>query len=79
MHDPIAGAIAIDAIFGSQVVERPMVAEPYKNRLHAHGQGEPVAGMPAKRIVLDADVPRFLEYFVARLLGPVNPFYGGGV
>jgi inosine-uridine nucleoside N-ribohydrolase len=76
MHDPIAGAIAIDSSFVTNVVERSVRLEPYKNRIHAHGQPKPIPGHPPKRIVDDADVPRFLDYFVQRLLGPVNPLYG---
>jgi len=72
MHDPIAGAIAIDPSFGTRVVERSVVLEPYKNRLHEHGQRAPVDGFPPKRIVDDADVDRFLAYFVERLLSPVG-------
>ena len=64
MHDPIAGAIAIDSSFGTHAVERSVVLEPYKDRVHAHGQPEPVPGHPPKRIVDDADVTRFLDYFV---------------
>jgi purine nucleosidase len=76
MHDPIAGAIAIDASFATNEVERSVMLEPYKDRIHAHGQPEPVPGHPPKRIVDDADTARFLDYFVERLLGPVNPAYG---
>ena len=79
MHDPIAGAIAIDSSFETQSVVRSVKLEPYKDRVHAHGQLQPVAGHPPKRIVTDADVDRFLTYFVDRLLGPVNPGYGGTV
>jgi inosine-uridine nucleoside N-ribohydrolase len=68
MHDPIAGAIAIDPSFGTHVVERSVVLEQYKNRVHEHGQAEPVEGFPPKRFVDDADVDRFLDYFVERLL-----------
>lgn len=75
MHDPIAGAIAIDPSFGTHEVVRPVRLEPYKDRVHAHGQLEPVSGYPPRRIVDEADVPRFLDYFVGRLLGPVNPVY----
>lgn len=75
MHDPIAGAIAIEPGFGTQAVERPVVLEPYKDRVHAHGQLQPVVGYPPKKIVTDADVDRFLDYFVERLLGSVNPVY----
>lgn len=75
MHDPIAGAVAIDDSFVTHEVQRSVVLEPYKDRVHAHGQSEPVAGAPPKRIVDDADVPRFMDYFVERLLGPVNPAY----
>ena len=32
--------------------------------------------IPPKRIVDAADISRFLDYFVERLLGPVNPVYG---
>jgi purine nucleosidase len=77
MHDPIAGAIAIDPSFITFEVERSVRLDPYKDRVHAHGQPEPVPGHPPKRIVVDADVPRFMEYFVERLLGPVNPVYAG--
>lgn len=76
MHDPIAGAIAIDESFVTNEVERSVVLEPYKDRIHAHGQLEPVDGHPPKRIVDDADVPRFMDYFVERLLAPVNAVYG---
>lgn len=76
MHDSIAGAIAIDPSFATHEVERSVRLEPYKNRIHAHGQPAPVPGYPPKRTVVDADVPRFLDYFVAHLLGPVNPVYG---
>ena len=72
MHDPIAGAIAIDPSFGTHVVERSVVLEPYKNRVHGHGQPAPVDGYPPKRFVDDADVDRFLAYFVERLLSPVE-------
>ncbi len=76
MHDPIAAAIAIDPSFGTHEVERSVVLEPYKDRVHAHGQLNLVDGYPPKRIVDDADLPRFLEYFVQRLLGSINPVYG---
>jgi purine nucleosidase len=76
MHDPIAGAIAIDDSFVTSEVERSVRLEPYKDRIHAHGQPTPLPGHPPKRIVDDADIPRFLDYFVERLLGPVNPVYG---
>jgi len=76
MHDPIAGAIAIDPRFGTHEVMRSVVMEPFEDRVHAHGQLAPVIGAPPKRIVDDADVERFLDYFVERLLGPVNPVYG---
>ena len=75
MHDPIAGAIAIDPSFATHEVMRSVVLEPFENRIHAHGQLEPATGFPPKRIVDAADVPRFLDYFVERLLGPVNPVY----
>lgn len=76
MHDPIAGAIAIDPGFATAEVERPVVLEPYRDRVHAHGQRVPVEGAPPRRIVTDADIPRFLDYFVDRLLAPVAPIYG---
>ena len=76
MHDPIAGAIAIDSSFVTNEVERSVRLEPYKDRIHAHGQPELIPGHPPQRIVDDADIPRFLDYFVDRLLGPVNPIYG---
>ncbi|MCA9858355.1 MAG: nucleoside hydrolase [Thermomicrobiales bacterium] len=76
MHDPIAGAIAIAPSLSTHAVERSIVLEPYKDRIHAHGQPQPIVGSPPKCIVVDADVPRFLDYFVERLLGPVNPVYG---
>ncbi len=75
MHDPIAGAVAIDPGLGTHEVMRSVVLEPFEDRVHAHGQLEPVAGYPPKRIVDAADVSRFLDYFVERLLGPVNPVY----
>lgn len=75
MHDPIAGAIAIDPTFGTHEVQRSFVVEPYKDRVQALGQPVPVDGIPPKRIVDDADIPRFLDSFVERLLGPVNPVY----
>jgi purine nucleosidase len=75
MHDPIAGAIAIDESFATHEVRRSMMMEPYRDRVHAHGQLEPAPGYPPKRIVDEADVDRFLDYFVTRLLGPVNPVY----
>ena len=78
MHDPIAGAIAIDSSFVANVVERSVVLELYKGRIHAHGQPKEVPGRPPKRIVDDADIPRFMDYFVERLLGPVNPVYDTG-
>ncbi len=37
---------------------------------------EPVPGYPPQRIVDDADVNRFLDSFVGRLLGPVNSVCG---
>ena len=74
----LAAAVAIDPSFGTHEVERSVVLEPYKERVHAHGQLNPVDGYPPKRIVDDADLPRFLDYFVQRLLGPVNPVYGRG-
>jgi inosine-uridine nucleoside N-ribohydrolase len=77
MHDPIAGAIAIDPSFGTHVVERSVVLEPYKNRWHEHGQAAPVDGYPPKRFVDDADVERFLAYFVERLLSPVDRVSAG--
>lgn len=75
MHDPIAGAIAIDRVFDTREQSRSVVMEPFEDRVHAHGRLEPVAGFPPKRIVVDAGVPRFLDYFVDRLLAPVNPVY----
>lgn len=75
MHDPIAAAIAIDPTFATHEVTRSVMLEPFEERIHAHGQLESVAGYPPKRIVDAADIPRFLDYFVECLLGPVNPVY----
>lgn len=77
VHDPIAAAIAIDPSFGTREVERSIVMEPFEDRVHAHGQSEPVSGFPPKRIVVEAEVSRFLDYFVERLLGSVDPVYRG--
>ncbi len=79
MHDPLAAAIAIDPSLAIEVVERPIVVEPYKDRVRAIGRTEPAPdteGIPPKRIVPEADLPRFLDRFTASLLGPVNPIYG---
>ncbi|MCA9858349.1 MAG: nucleoside hydrolase [Thermomicrobiales bacterium] len=81
MHDPLAATIAIDPSLATEVVERPIVVEPYGDRHRAVGRTEPsadTAGIPAKRIVPQADLPRFLDRFVDSLLGPINPVYQSG-
>lgn len=78
MHDPLAATIAIDPSLATEVVERPIVVEPYNGRHRAVGRTEPSAdteGIPPKRIVPQADLQRFLDRFVDSLLGPVNPVY----
>lgn len=78
MHDPLAAMIALDPTLATEVVERPIVVEPYGDRVRAVGRTEPAAdtvGVPPKRIVPEADLPRFLDRFVTSLLGPVNPIY----
>jgi len=78
MHDPLAATVAIDPSLAIEVVERPIVVEPYKDRVRAVGRTEPSAdteGIPPKRIVPEADIPRFLDRFTTSLLGPVNPIY----
>lgn len=78
MHDPLAAAIALDPTLATEVVERPIVVEPYGDRVRAVGRTEPAAdtvGIPPKRIVPDADLPRFLDRFTDRLLEPINPIY----
>jgi len=81
MHDPLAAALAIDPSLALDVVERPIVVEPYNGRHRAVGRTSPsldTAGIPAKRIIPRADLQRFLDRFVDVLLGPVNPVYGAG-
>jgi len=79
MHDPLAAALAIDPSLALDVVERPIVVEPYNGRHRAVGRTSPspdTEGIPAKRIIPQADLQRFLDRFVDVLLGPVNPVYG---
>ncbi len=81
MHDPLAASIAIDPSLATEVVERPIVVEPYGDRVRAVGRTEPSTetdGIPVKRIVPEADLPRFLDRFTDRLLGPLNPIYTAG-
>ncbi len=81
MHDPLAATIAIDPSLATEIVERPIVVEPYKDRVRAVGRTDPsadTAGIPPKRIVAEADLPRFLDRFTTSLLGPVNPIYMDG-
>lgn len=78
MHDPLAAGLALDPSLATEMVERPIVVEPYDDRHRAVGRTEPAAdtaGIPPKRIIPEADIPRFLDRFVERLLGPVNPMY----
>ncbi len=78
MHDPLAATIAIDPSLATEVVERPIVVEPYNGRHRAVGRTESsvdTEGIPPKRIVPQADLQRFLDRFVNSLLGPVNPVY----
>jgi purine nucleosidase len=78
MHDPLAATIAIDPTLATEIVERPIVVEPYKDKVRAVGRTELSAdteGIPPKRIVAEADLPRFLDRFTTSLLGPVNPIY----
>lgn len=78
MHDPLAATIVIDPSLITEVVERPIVVEPYGDRVRAVGRTEPssdTVGIPPKRIVPEADLPRFLDRFVERLTGPLNPIY----
>src|SRR5690606_6010524 len=44
MHDPIAGAIAIDPSFGTYAVMRSVIMESFEDRVHAHGQLAKVDG-----------------------------------
>ncbi len=81
MHDPLAAGLALDPSLATEVVERPIVVEPYNGRHRAVGRTEASAdteGIPAKRIIPEADLPRFLDRFVEVLLGPVNPVYQQG-
>lgn len=78
MHDPLTAGLAIDPSLAIEVVERPVVVEPYGDRHRAVGRTERSAeteGIPAKRIIAEADLPRFLDRFTERLTGPVNPVY----
>jgi purine nucleosidase len=78
MHDPLAAGLAIDPSLATEIVERPIVVEPYGDRHRAVGRTAASAdtdGIPAKRIIPEADIARFLDRFVERLLGPVNPIY----
>jgi purine nucleosidase len=78
MHDPLAATIAIDPSLATEIVERPIVVEPYKGKVRAVGRTEPSAdteGVPPKRIVAEADLRRFLDRFTTSLLGPVDPMY----
>jgi purine nucleosidase len=81
MHDPLAAGLALDPSLATEVVERPIVVEPYRDRYRAVGRTEASAdtvGIPAKRIIPEADLTRFLDRFVEVLLGPVNPVYDAG-
>jgi hypothetical protein len=78
MHDPLAAGLALDPSLATEVAERPIVVESYKGRHRAVGRTEESAdteGIPAKRIIPEADLTRFLDRFVEVLLGPVNPVY----
>ena len=78
MHDPLAAALAIDPLLATEIVQRPIVVEPYGDRYRAVGRtkaGPDTEGIPAKQIIPEADIARFLDRFVDRLLGPVNPIY----
>jgi len=81
MHDPLAAAIALDPTLATEVVERPIVVEPYGDRVRAVGRTElspDTERVPPKQIVTEADLPRFLDRFVTSLLGPLNPIYTEG-
>ena len=78
MHDPLAAGLALDPTLAVEVVERPIVVEPYNGRHRAVGRTEPstdIEGIPPKRIIPEADLTRFLDRFTEVLLGPVNPVY----
>lgn len=78
MHDPLAAGLALDPSLATEVVERPIVVEPYNGRHRGVGRTEPSAdteGVHPKRIIPEADLQRFLDRFVEVLLGPVNPVY----
>jgi purine nucleosidase len=78
MHDPLAAGLALDPSLALAVVERPIVVEPYNGRHRAVGRIEATPdteGIPPKRIIPEADLPRFLDRFTELLLGPVNPVY----
>jgi purine nucleosidase len=78
MHDPLAAGLAIDPSLATEIVQRPVMVEPYGNRHRAVGRTEAsvdTEGIPAKRIIPEADIARFLDRFVECLLGPVNPIY----
>jgi purine nucleosidase len=66
MHDPIAAGIFLDESFITRSVERPMAVEPYLDRYRAIGRDSLTDRAPV-RIAVEADVPRFLDEFVARI------------
>jgi purine nucleosidase len=71
MHDPIAAALFLDESLITEEVNRPMVVEPYLERYRAVGKEESVPGRSPVRIVTAADIPRFLDGFVASLVNPL--------
>jgi inosine-uridine nucleoside N-ribohydrolase len=72
MHDPLAAGLLVDPSLIVRTVERPMEVEPSLDRYRAVGRvterGEHSVRAP-ERIVTEADLPRFLDEFVATLLG----------
>jgi purine nucleosidase len=71
MHDPLAAGLFLDSSIVTATVERPVEVEPYADRYRAVGRAaEPGerSDRPPVRIVTAADIPRFLEGFVATLI-----------
>jgi purine nucleosidase len=68
MHDPLAGTLFVDESLIEAEVERPMLVEPCPERFRAVGLETPLPDRSPVRIITKADMPRFLDRFVATLL-----------
>jgi purine nucleosidase len=73
MHDPIAAGLFLDETLALESAQRPMEVESYLDRYRAVGR-EPGGSRERGpvRIFTKADTPRFLDEFVAALVGPAT-------